>query len=82
MSSRQEKLIEQYLSDEIGSNDSTVYDSDADPEFIPTRNRLLSFSSMISTHRTQAPKHRNLSQNFQIFLFVDQIQMTMRFLWR
>jgi hypothetical protein len=45
MSSRQEKLIEQYLSDEIESNDSTVYDSDADPEFIPNRNRLQSSSS-------------------------------------
>lgn len=35
MSSRQDKLIEQFLSDELDSDESIMYNSDADPEFIP-----------------------------------------------
>jgi len=58
MSLRQKKLIEQYLSDEIDSDESIVYDSDADPEYIVVHKRLQnSIAVMISTHRIQVKEH-------------------------
>jgi len=54
MSSRQDKLIEQFLSDELDSDESIMYDSDADPEYIPGGNKLQSCQET-STSNTFVP---------------------------
>jgi len=52
--SQQDKLIEQFLSDELDSDESIMYDSDADPEYIPGGNKLQSCQET-STSNTFVP---------------------------
>lgn len=76
MSSRPQQKIEQYLSDEWDSNESTIYDSDVDPEYIPARKRLLSCSSNTDTVTGHEPStsntdHLNSNSNYDISVGVS-----------